>query len=141
MAVAPQLSGYRVYCDESNTDGRKAHPVYGAILVALDNIREVQQELADWRRREEMQGELKWEKVRGGQRLRKFKSLVDLLFSLSRGRQLLHFKAIVLDRRAPEYRTYSRGDDELASRLFEQLLPPLAAGSFARANRREALSL
>jgi hypothetical protein len=34
-------SGYRVYCDESNTDSHKPHPVYGAILVALDDIREV----------------------------------------------------------------------------------------------------
>ena len=66
MVAFRQLSGYRVYCDESNTDGRKPHPVYGAILVALDDIREVQQELADWRSREEMHGELKWEKVRGG---------------------------------------------------------------------------
>lgn len=66
MAVASrQLSGFRVYCDESNTDGRKRHPIYGAILVALDDTREVQQELAHWRRREVMHGELKWEKVRG----------------------------------------------------------------------------
>jgi len=41
-----KLSGYRVYCDESNTDSHKPHPVYGAILVALDDIREVQHELA-----------------------------------------------------------------------------------------------
>lgn len=108
-----QLQGFRVYCDESNTDGRKPYPVYGAILVSLDNIRKVQQELADWRRREEMPGELKWEKVRGGLRLKKYKSLVDLLFSLSRQRRLLHFKAIILDRRAPEYHAYSKGDDEV----------------------------
>ena len=25
----PKLNGFRVYCDESNTDDRKAHPVYG----------------------------------------------------------------------------------------------------------------
>lgn len=37
---------------------------FRAILVALDNVREVQRELSDWRRREEMHGELKWEKVR-----------------------------------------------------------------------------
>ena len=113
-----KLSGYRVYCDESNTDSHKPHPVYGAILVAVDDLREVQQELADWRRREEMHGELKWEKVRGGLRLKKYKSLVELLFSLSRQRQLLHFKAIILDRRAPEYLTYSKGDDELGFYKF-----------------------
>lgn len=91
MAVSTRkLSGYRVYCDESNTDSHKAHPVYGAILVALNDIRAVQQELAEWRRREEMQGELKWEKVRGRLRLKKYKSLVDLLLSLARQRQLLH---------------------------------------------------
>ena len=56
-----------------------------------------------------MRGELKWEKVHGGLRLKKYKSLVDLLFSLARQRQLLHFKAIILDRRAPEYKTYSKG--------------------------------
>ena len=33
-----KLKFFRVYCDESNTDGRKRHPVYGAILVALDNL-------------------------------------------------------------------------------------------------------
>jgi hypothetical protein len=119
MAVASrQLSGFRVYCDESNTDGRKRHPVYGAILIALDDIREVQQELADWRRREEMHGELKWEKVRGGLRLRKYKSLVNLLFSLARQRRLLQFKAIVLDKHAPEYLTYSKGNDELGFYKF-----------------------
>ena len=42
MAAAfRKISGYRVYCDESNTDGNKQHPVYGAILVALDDIEEV----------------------------------------------------------------------------------------------------
>jgi hypothetical protein len=120
MADAPhQCSSYRVYCDESNTDGRKRHPVYGAILVTLDDIREVQRELADWRRREEMPGELKWEKVRGGLRLKKYKSLVDLLFLLSRGRRpLIHFKAIILDRHAREYHTYSKGDDEIGFYKF-----------------------
>src|SRR3954453_11711541 len=117
-AAGRKLSGYRVYCDESNTDSHKPHPVYGAILVALDDIREVQQELADWRRRETMHGELKWEKVRGGLRLKQYKSLVDLLFSLARHRQLLQFKAIILDRRTPEYQTYSKGDDEVGFYKF-----------------------
>jgi hypothetical protein len=113
-----QLKGFRVYCDESNTDGSKRHPVYGAILVSLDNIRKVQQELADWRRREEMHGELKWEKVRGGLRLKKYKSLVELLLSLSKQRRLLHFKAIILDRHTPEYHAYSKGDAELGFYKF-----------------------
>ena len=47
--TARQLSGYRVYRDESNTDGRKRHPVYGAILSRW-MIRDVQRELAAWRR-------------------------------------------------------------------------------------------
>jgi hypothetical protein len=114
MAVAfPKLSGFRVYCDESNTDGSKRHPVYGAILVSLEDIRTVQGEIQDWRQRERMHGELKWQKVRGGLLLRKYKSLVDLLFSLGRQRQLLQFKAIILDRHAPEYRTYSEGNYEI----------------------------
>lgn len=113
-----KLAGYRVYCDESNTDGRKAYPIYGAILVALDDIREVQRELTDWRHREDMHGELKWEKVRGGLRLKKYKSFVDLLFSLARHRRLIHFKAIILDRRAPEYHKYSKGNDELGFYKF-----------------------
>ena len=76
MAVAYRtLRGYRVYCDESNTDSHKPHPVYGAILVALDDIRTVQQELSDWRRREDMHGELKWEKVHGGLRFKKVQVL------------------------------------------------------------------
>jgi hypothetical protein len=108
-----KLSGFRVYCDESNTDGSKRHPVYGAILVSLDDIRTVQREIRDWRQREHMHGELKWQKVHGGLLLRKYKSLVDLLFSLGRQRQLLQFKAIILDRHAPEYRTYSKGNYEI----------------------------
>ena len=108
MADAPRkLTGYRVYCDESNTDGGKAHPVYGAILVALDDVRAVQAEIADWRQRERMHGELKWERCRGGLRLKKYKSYVDLLFHLARHRQLIQFKAIILDRRAPEYEVFT----------------------------------
>jgi hypothetical protein len=116
MAVAfRRLSGFRVYCDESNTDGRKRHPVYGAILVSLDNIREVQKELADWRRTPDgIQTELKWQKgVHGGLGLKQYKSLVDLLFRLIRQRKLLQFKAIILDRRAPEYHAYSKGNYEI----------------------------
>jgi hypothetical protein len=114
MAVAfRQLKGFRVYCDESNTDGGKPHPVYGAILVSLDDILTVQREISDWRQREAMHGELKWHKVEGGLKLIKYKSLVDLLFALSKQRRLLQFKAIILDKRAPEYRTYSKGDDEV----------------------------
>jgi hypothetical protein len=111
--VFRKLSGFRVYCDESNTDSHKPYPVYGAILVALDHIQEVQRELAQWRSDEGMHGELKWEKVHGGLRLRKYKSLVDLLFRLARQRQLLQFKAIILDRRSPEYEAYCKGDDEI----------------------------
>ena len=40
-----QFRGFRVYCDESNTEGGKPYLVYGAILVSLDNIREVQREI------------------------------------------------------------------------------------------------
>jgi hypothetical protein len=118
IVVRRKITGFRVYCDESNTDGNKPHPVYGAILVAKEDIREVQRELAEWRRREQMHGELKWEKVRGGFRLRKYKSLVDLLFLLIKRRRLLQFKAIILDKRAPEYRTFSKGDDELGFYKF-----------------------
>jgi hypothetical protein len=114
MAVAfRKPSGYRVYCDESNTDGRKPYPVYGAILVALDDLPTVQREIKEWRDRESMHSELKWEHVHGGLRLKKYKSLVNLLFRLARQRQLIQFKAIILDRRAPEYRTYSKGNDEI----------------------------
>jgi hypothetical protein len=117
-APRPKSTGFRVYCDESNTDGHKPHPVYGAILVSLDHILEVQREIKEWRQREDMHGELKWEKVRGGLKLKKYKSLVDLLFSLGRQRRLLQFKAIVLDTRAPEYRTFSQGDEELGFYKF-----------------------
>jgi hypothetical protein len=119
MADPPRkLRGFRVYCDESNTDGNKPYPVYGAILVSLDHILEVQRELHEWRHKEDMPGELKWNKLDGGLRLAKYKSLVDLLFTLARRRELLQFKAIVLDKRAPEYRAYSKGDDELGFYKF-----------------------
>ena len=109
-----KLKGFRIYCDESNTDGRKRHPVYGAILVALDDLPTVQREIADWREREQIFSELKWETMRGGLRLKKYKSLVELLFSLARHRKLFfQFKAIILDRHAPEYRVYSKGNHEI----------------------------
>src|SRR5215208_972608 len=99
MTDSPRrLRGFRVYCDESNTDGNKPYPVYGAILVSLDHILEVQRELQEWRHKEDMRGELKWNKLDGGLRLAKYKSLVDLLFTLARRRELLQFKAIVLDK-------------------------------------------
>ena len=120
MVAAPPIrrSGYRVYCDESNTEGGKPYPVYGAILVPLDHILAVQREIKEWRHREGVHDELKWNKLHGSRRLAQYKSLVDLLFGLSRHRELLHFKAIVLDRRAPEYRMYSEGDDELGFYKF-----------------------
>jgi hypothetical protein len=114
----PKRSGFRVYCDESNTDGGKRHPVYGAILVSLDDIRTVQRELKDWRDREGMHGELKWHKVNGRSSLAKYKSLVDLLVLLARRRRTIQFKAIILDKHAAEYRIYSKGDDELAFYKF-----------------------
>lgn len=113
-----KLRGFRVYGDESNTDGSKPHPVYGAILVSLDHVQEVQREIRDWRVREDMHRELKWKKVAGGLRLKKYKSFVDLLFNLSKQRGLMHFKAIILDKRSPQYRTYSKGDDELGFYKF-----------------------
>jgi hypothetical protein len=116
--VFPQRRGFRVYCDESNTDSGKPHPVFGAILVSLDDILTVQREIKEWRLREGMHGELKWTKVDGHLRLAKYKSLVDLLFKLARQRQLLQFKAIVLNTRAPEYRAFSEGDDELGFYKF-----------------------
>ena len=64
--VFRMLRGYRVYWDTSNTDSHKPHPVYRAILVALDDLPVVQREIKNWRHREGMHGELKWTKVRGG---------------------------------------------------------------------------
>src|ERR1044072_1342094 len=113
-----QFRGFRVYCDESNTEGGKPYPVYGAILVPLDHLREVQREIKEWRQREEIQSELKWNKLDGHRRLVKYKSLVDLIFKLARQRELLHFKAIVLDKHAPEYRAFSKGDNELGFYKF-----------------------
>jgi hypothetical protein len=57
--------------------GRKPHPVYGAILVALDDIPTVQSEIKDWRNREGLHGELKWQKVHGGLLFKKYKSLAS----------------------------------------------------------------
>jgi hypothetical protein len=118
MADARRFKGFRVYCDESNTEGGKPYPVYGAILIPLDHIVEVQRQLKAWRHREGVYDEVKWNKVSGSRRLATYKSLVDLLFTLAKQRELLHFKAIVLDRHAPEYRTYSKGDDELGFYKF-----------------------
>ena len=115
MGVTRRVSGYRVYCDESNTDGGKPHPVYGAILISWDNIEAARKELSDWRKSPDgLQGELKWQKgVKGGLRLKKYKSLVDLLFRLIKHDKLLQFKAIILDRRAPQYWVYAKGNDDI----------------------------
>ena len=112
------IRGFHVYCDESNTDSGKPYPVYGGILVAVNNLATIEREIANWRAKEQMHGELKWNKLDGHRRLAKYKSLVDLIFTLARRRELLQFKAIVLDRRAPEYRTFSKGDDELGFYKF-----------------------
>jgi hypothetical protein len=113
----PQFKGFHVYCDESNTDGGKRHPVYGGILVSVNNLATVERAIADWRAKERMHGELAWTKVVPGERYAKYKSLVDLFFNLSRGR-LMHFKAIVLDTRDPKYRAFSKGDYELGFYKF-----------------------
>lgn len=119
MAVPPpKLKGLRAYCDESNTDGKKTHPVYGAILIPLDNVRKVQRAITEWRQREQMHSELKWERMHGGLKLVKFKSFVDLLMTLIKRRRLMHFKAIILDRRAPAYLTYSKGSDHIGFYKF-----------------------
>jgi hypothetical protein len=120
MADAPrQLSGFRVYCDESNTDGNKRHPVYGAIMVAFEDVEEVRREIKNWRIKSGIHSELKWNRVRGGYRLARYKELVDLLVDdLARRRRLLHFKAIIMDKRAPEYRTFSKGNDEIGFYKF-----------------------
>jgi hypothetical protein len=122
MGVVPKpprkLSGFRVYGDESNTDGGRPHPVCGAILVPLDSIKKVQREIQDWREPEGMHGELKWIKVHGWWRLAKYKSFVDLLVSLTKKREVMHFKAIILDVRDPKYKTYSKGNDDLGFYKF-----------------------
>jgi hypothetical protein len=85
----------------------------------VEDIEEVQTEITNWRIKSGMHGELKWERVRGGYRLAKYKSLVDLLVDeLARRRHRLHFKAIIMDKRAPEYRTYSKGNNEIGFYKF-----------------------
>jgi len=120
MANAPrQLSGYRVYCDESNTDGNKRHPVYGAILVALEDVEEVQRAIKSWRDEAGIHGEFKWHIMDGGRLLAKYKLLVDLLVDdLARHRRLLQFKAIIMDKSAAEYRAYSKSNDEIGFYKF-----------------------
>jgi hypothetical protein len=118
MTDAPrQIRGFHVYCDESNTDGRKQFPVYGGILIAVNNLATVQRAITDWRIREEMLREIKWNKVDRGPRLAKYTSLVDLFFMLSR-KGLMHFKAIVLDVRDPKYSAYSEDDYEVGFYKF-----------------------
>ena len=118
MAVAyRQLRGFHVYCDESNTDSGKRHPIYGGILVSVNNLATVDRAIAHWRAKEQMHGELAWTKVDPG-RYAKYKSLVDLFLILCSTDRLMHFKAIVLDTGTPEYRTFSRGDKELGFYKF-----------------------
>jgi hypothetical protein len=112
----PQFRGFHVYCDESNTDSGKPHPVYGGVLVSVNNLATVERAIADWRAREQMDGELAWTKVVPG-RYDKYESLIDLFFMLCR-KGLLHFKAIVLDTRDPKYRTFSKSDKELGFYKF-----------------------
>jgi hypothetical protein len=50
--------GFRVYCDESNTDGGKPHPIYGGILVPMSNLATIERAIANWRTEERMYGEL-----------------------------------------------------------------------------------
>jgi hypothetical protein len=107
-----RIRGFHVYCDESNTDRRKPHPVFGGILVAVNNLDTVQGEIAKWRSKEQMSGELAWTKVGGF--YRQYRSLIDLFFVLSsKQRGLIHFKAFVLDIRTPEYRVYSKGNKDI----------------------------
>jgi hypothetical protein len=118
MAVAyRQLRGFHVYCDESNTDSGKRHPIYGGILVSVNNLATVDRAIAHWRAKEQMHGEFAWTKVVPG-RYAKYKSLVDLFLILCSTDRLMHFKAIVLDTGTPEYRTFSRGDKELGFYKF-----------------------
>jgi hypothetical protein len=119
MGVAPprKISGFHVYCDESNTDSHKRYMVYGGILVSLDNLPKVERELANWRVENKIRTELAWTKVSGG-KYAEYKSLVDLFFSLSSIRRIVHFKAIVLDTVGPQYLAFSRGDKELGFYKF-----------------------
>jgi hypothetical protein len=117
MADTPrQLRGFHVYCDESNTDSNKPYPIYGGILVSVNSLGTIQRALTGWRAKEQMEGEIAWTKV-VPQRYDKYKSLVDLFFVLSRN-GLIHFKAIILNTRDPQYRMYSKGDKELGFYKF-----------------------
>src|SRR5687767_4124953 len=106
----PKPTGFHVYCDESSTTAHR-YMVYGGIITATNNLATLHRRIAEWRTAHKMHGEIKWGKV-SRTKYADYASLVDLIFNEIISRRL-HFRALVVDIRDPNYRVSSRGDKDL----------------------------
>jgi hypothetical protein len=96
-----------VYCDESHDHDGPRYMVYGGMIISSTDLQEFAGRMQSWRIDTKMHAELKWSKITE-QRLPQYESLVDLFCEFSK-RDILHFKAVVFDKQAIDYRAFHGG--------------------------------
>ena len=72
---------YIIYCDESETKGRRFSNFYGGALVTSDDINDVMSAIAAKKQELNMFGEVKWNKVSTNYH-KKYIDLMDFFFDL-----------------------------------------------------------
>lgn len=109
--------------------------VFGGIIVSDAMLTRFHQKMQEWRGRERMTAELKWNKV-SAQKYSEYVSLVDLFFHQATQRLLL-FKSVVFDTYEIDYKTYHEGDHEIGFyKFFYQFILHKFGRHAAKGHRR-----
>lgn len=111
---------YVCFCDESRT-GSERYMVFGALIAARQSLAGFSEAVKAYRSTHNMTGEMKWTKV-SEQKEAEYRAFVDVFFDRCTS-ETLHFKCVVFDSHAIDYRGYHDGDKVLGRyKLFYTFL-------------------
>lgn len=114
------IQTYSFFADESGISNDR-YTVVGGVTVKTTNLPRVYKTMRDFRKRSNMNAELKWSKVSNGKET-EYTDLVETFFALNNSR-LIEFHAVAFDNHKWDHARFNDGDSDVGlSKLYYQLL-------------------
>jgi hypothetical protein len=117
---------YHIYCDESRQCVDR-FMVLGGIIIDAEDVKTVNDTMANYRNVHNMRSELKWSKVKN-QKIQEYKTFIDYFFALN-NTDKVHFKCMVIDNHKVNHKKFNAGDNEKG---FYKFYYQLLLNSFGR---------
>jgi hypothetical protein len=120
MAILTSVQRYAFFCDESGIT-QDRFTLVGGLIIPVDEVKNIQIVLKNFREQQGMKKELKWTKITN-QKLNEYQSLVGTFFQFNM-EDKCHFQCICIDSHKLNHQRFNSGDRDVGlSKIYFQLL-------------------